>query len=185
MTTTIERRDTGWGFAPGDEIAPGLLAQELLGGGTRYEAYVAFDERLYRPVVVKVLRPGRLTDVGAVRGLQGEAEVLASVNHPAVARLLQPGLDAERPHIVLELEDGPRLSTLIRRFGPLARFALAEVFFRNPGQVLSREQLLSLVWGYDRDPGSNVVDVYVGYLRKKLGDGTIETVRGMGYRLVA
>ena len=63
-------------------------------------------------------------------------------------------------------------------------FALAEVFFRNPGQVLSREQLLSLVWGYDRDPGSNVVDVYVGYLRKKLGEGAIETVRGMGYRLV-
>ena len=62
-------------------------------------------------------------------------------------------------------------------------FALAEVFFRNPGQVLSREQLLSLVWGYDRDPGSNVVDVYVGYLRKKLGEGLVETVRGMGYRL--
>ena len=62
-------------------------------------------------------------------------------------------------------------------------FVLAEVFFRNPGQVLSREQLLSLVWGYDRDPGSNVVDVYVGYLRRKLGDGVISTVRGMGYRL--
>jgi DNA-binding response OmpR family regulator len=62
-------------------------------------------------------------------------------------------------------------------------FALAEVFFRNPGQVLSREQLLSLVWGYDRDPGSNVVDVYVGYLRRKLGDGLIGTARGMGYRL--
>jgi DNA-binding response OmpR family regulator len=64
-------------------------------------------------------------------------------------------------------------------------FALAEVFFRHAGQVLSREQLLSLVWGYDRDPGSNVVDVYVGYLRKKLGDDAIETVRGMGYRLQA
>jgi DNA-binding response OmpR family regulator len=62
-------------------------------------------------------------------------------------------------------------------------FALAEVFFRNAGHVLSREQLLSLVWGYDRDPGSNVVDVYVGYLRKKFGDGVITTVRGMGYRL--
>jgi DNA-binding response OmpR family regulator len=62
-------------------------------------------------------------------------------------------------------------------------FALAEVFFRNAGQVLSREQLLSFVWGYDRDPGSNVVDVYVGYLRKKLGDDVIATVRGMGYRL--
>jgi DNA-binding response OmpR family regulator len=62
-------------------------------------------------------------------------------------------------------------------------FALAETFFRHPGQVLSREQLLSQVWGYDYDPGSNVVDVYVGYLRKKLGEGRISTVRGMGYRL--
>jgi DNA-binding response OmpR family regulator len=64
-------------------------------------------------------------------------------------------------------------------------FALAETFFRNPGQVLSREQLLSLVWGYDRDPGSNVVDVYVGYLRRKLGNDLIVTARGMGYRLDA
>ena len=64
-------------------------------------------------------------------------------------------------------------------------FALAEVFLRNPGQVLSREQLLSQVWGYDFDPGSNVVDVYVRYLRKKLGADRIETVRGMGYRLSA
>lgn len=62
-------------------------------------------------------------------------------------------------------------------------FALAETFFRHPGQVLSRQQLLSNVWGYDFDPGSNVVDVYVGYLRKKVGKDRIETVRGMGYRL--
>jgi len=62
-------------------------------------------------------------------------------------------------------------------------FTLAETFFRHPGQVLSREQLLSHVWGYDYDPGSNVVDVYVGYLRKKLGGKNIKTVRGMGYRL--
>jgi DNA-binding response OmpR family regulator len=62
-------------------------------------------------------------------------------------------------------------------------FSMAELFFRHPAQVLSREQLLSNVWGYDFDPGSNVVDVYVGYLRKKLGKGRIKTVRGMGYRL--
>jgi DNA-binding response OmpR family regulator len=62
-------------------------------------------------------------------------------------------------------------------------FSMAELFFRHPSQVLSREQLLSNVWGYDFDPGSNVVDVYVGYLRKKLGKGRIRTVRGMGYRL--
>lgn len=64
-------------------------------------------------------------------------------------------------------------------------FLLAETLFRHAGQVLSREQLLSHVWGYDYDPGSNVVDVYVGYLRRKLGPATIATVRGMGYRLEA
>jgi two-component system, OmpR family, response regulator len=62
-------------------------------------------------------------------------------------------------------------------------FALADAFFRHPGQVLSREQLLSHVWGYDFDPGSNIVDVYVGYLRRKLGKDRITSVRGMGYRL--
>jgi len=62
-------------------------------------------------------------------------------------------------------------------------FALTEVFLRHPGQVLTREQLLSHVWGYDFDPGSNVVDVYVRYLRMKLGEHVVETVRGIGYRL--
>ena len=61
-------------------------------------------------------------------------------------------------------------------------FRMAEFFLLNVGQVLSREQLLSHVWDYDFDPGSNVVDVYVGYLRKKFGAATIATVRGMGYR---
>lgn len=63
-------------------------------------------------------------------------------------------------------------------------FALAEQFLSHPEQVLSREQLLSRVWGFDFDPGSNVVDVYVRYLRGKIGAERIETVRGMGYRLV-
>ena len=62
-------------------------------------------------------------------------------------------------------------------------FTLAEAFLAHPGQVLSREQLLSRVWGFDYDPGSNVVDVYVGYLRRKMGSDHIITVRGMGYRL--
>ncbi|TFD79375.1 response regulator transcription factor [Cryobacterium sp. Sr8] len=62
-------------------------------------------------------------------------------------------------------------------------FGLAEEFIRHPEQVLSREQLLSRVWGLDYDPGSNVVEVYVRYLRAKIGADRIETVRGMGYRL--
>lgn len=63
-------------------------------------------------------------------------------------------------------------------------FSLIEVFLRNAGHVLSREQLLSHVWGYDHDPSSNVVEVYVRYLRNKIGPARIRTVRGAGYRLV-
>ncbi|HAZ44768.1 MAG TPA: DNA-binding response regulator [Cyanobacteria bacterium UBA11369] len=62
-------------------------------------------------------------------------------------------------------------------------FALMEMFLRHPEQALSRDRLLEHVWGYDYDPGSNIVDVYVGYLRKKLKGDYIETVRGIGYKL--
>ena len=62
-------------------------------------------------------------------------------------------------------------------------FALLETFMRNPERVLSRMELLSSAWGYDFDPNSNVVDVYVRYLRNKVGTDSIETVRGAGYRL--
>ncbi|MBO3083528.1 response regulator transcription factor [Cellulomonas fengjieae] len=63
-------------------------------------------------------------------------------------------------------------------------FALAETFLRHPGDVLTRERLLSEVWGFDFDPGSNVVDVYVRYLRRKVGAEHFDTVRGVGYRLI-
>ncbi len=62
-------------------------------------------------------------------------------------------------------------------------FSLAETFMQHPDQILSREQLLSRVWGYDYDPGTNIVDVYVANLRRKLGHDVIETRRGAGYRL--
>lgn len=62
-------------------------------------------------------------------------------------------------------------------------FALLELLMRHQGQVLTRQQMLSHVWGYDYDPGSNVVDVFVRALRRKVGAERIGTVRGMGYRL--
>ena len=62
-------------------------------------------------------------------------------------------------------------------------FSLLEVFMRRPGEVLSRFQLLEHAWDYDYENRSNVVDVYVRYLRKKIGAEAIETVRGAGYRL--
>ncbi len=62
-------------------------------------------------------------------------------------------------------------------------FILLDILMRHANQVLSRENLLNYVWGYSYDPSSNIVDVYIGYLRKKLGNDFIETVRGVGYRL--
>ncbi|MDO4612984.1 MAG: response regulator transcription factor [Actinomycetaceae bacterium] len=62
-------------------------------------------------------------------------------------------------------------------------FTMLQAFIEHPDQVLTRTQLLDLVWGFDYDPGSNVVDVYVRYLRLKIGMKRIATVRGIGYRL--
>ena len=111
--------ETGWGFAEGDAITPELTAMRLLGGGSAYEAYLAFDEITYAPVVVKVVRPDQVRDAGSLRGLRREVEALTTVNHPVVVRALRHQLEGERPHLVLEQVDGPRLSSLIRRHGPL------------------------------------------------------------------
>jgi DNA-binding response OmpR family regulator len=86
--------------------------------------------------------------------------------------------------------DGVRLD-LIRHEATIAgrtvslstrEFSLLRVFVSHPGQVLSRQELLSMAWGMDFDPGTNLVDVYVGYLRRKLGEPVIQTARGSGYR---
>lgn len=111
--------DECWNFREGDQITPELTAMRLLGGGSAYEAYLAFDEITYAPVVVKVVRPTELGDERTLRGLEREAAALDQANHPVVVRRLRHELDGERPHLVLENIDGPRLSTLIRRYGPL------------------------------------------------------------------
>lgn len=108
-----------WGFAEGDEITPELITVQLLGGGSAYEAYLAFDELTHGPVVVKVLRPGRVADDSSREGLRREVEALAVLNHPVVVRGLRHSHDGPRPHLVLEQVDGPRLSSLVRRYGPL------------------------------------------------------------------
>ena len=98
--------------------------------------------------------------------------------------------DAEREPTVLEvgrvtLDLRTRRAAVDGRTVELTarEFTMLETLMRHSDQVLSREQLLSHVWGYDYEPGSNVVEVYIGYLRRKLGEAVIETARGMGYRL--
>jgi len=144
------------------------------------------------PVIILTARSG-VADT--VAGLEGGAddymtkpfsfeELLARVK----VRLRDPGSPeaSELRAGIVALELKTRKARVGEKEVELSarEFILAETFLRHPGQVLSREQLLSNVWGYDFDPGSNVVDVYVGYLRRKLGKDLIETVRGMGYRLV-
>ncbi len=117
--TPRARGQVGWNLVEGEAITPELTAVRLLGGGAAYEAYLAFDEVTYSPVVVKLVRPDQVEDASTLRGLRREAHALAEVNHPVVVRGLRHEAEGERPHLVLEHVDGPRLSSLIRRHGPL------------------------------------------------------------------
>jgi eukaryotic-like serine/threonine-protein kinase len=106
-----------WAFAEGDEIAPRRRAVSLLGGGNRYEAWLAWDEHLRALVVAKVIRPDQTGDPGARSTLAREAAMLTRLSHPLLVRSFGADPDGPRPHLVLEYVEGPRLSTLIRRFG--------------------------------------------------------------------
>ena len=150
------------------------------------------EERVRTPVIILTARD---TVGDTVAGLEGGAddymtkpfrfeELLARVR-------LRLRAGESTPEVSVLVTDGVSLDLRTRRakvdgqtIDLTAReFLLLELFLRHPGQVLSREQILSHVWGYDFDPGSNIVDVYVRALRKKLGADCIGTVRGMGYRL--
>jgi len=112
--------EPGWEFGEGDEIVPGRYALRLLGGGYRYEAYLTWDEELLAVVVVKILRPDRVKDPSALRGLGIELEALRSLQHPVILRCFDADLEGPRPHLAVEFLEGPRLSTLLRKYGALA-----------------------------------------------------------------
>jgi serine/threonine-protein kinase len=106
-----------WRFRQGEEIAPGRYAVRLLGGGRRYQAYLTWDEERLTLVATKIVRPHLTEDPTTLAGLAGEVRALSALDHPAIVRSFDAVLDGARPHLVLEFLDGPRLSTLIRRFG--------------------------------------------------------------------
>ena len=148
------------------------------------------DRGMTAPVVILTARDGVHS---TVEGLEGGAddyvtkpfrfeELLARIRARLRAGSETPSVleagDARLDLRTRKIHVGDRTEELTAR-----EFALAEMLFRHPGQVLSREQILDRVWGYDHDPRSNIVDVYIGYLRRKLGKEMIRSERGMGYRL--
>jgi two-component system, OmpR family, copper resistance phosphate regulon response regulator CusR len=190
-TTVTEDGQDALGLADSDEFDLLVLDVGLPGrdGFSVLRELRARGRRL--PIVILTARDS-VEDT--VTGLEGGAddyvpkpfrfeELLARVrarlreDHVAETTVLRVG-EASLDLRTRRLTVGDRTVELTAR-----EFAMADMFFRHPGQVLSREQLLSHVWGYDYDPGSNVVEVYVRYLRQKLGESWITTVRGMGYRL--
>ncbi len=135
-----------------------------------------------------------------VAGLQAGADdylvkpfALAELTARLNALLRRRGSDGAAPIVVGDLIVDPRRHLVTRggrELEPTRReFDLIEVFARHPGQVLSREQLLTQVWGYASDVETNVVDVFVGYVRRKLEAGgaprMLHTVRGVGWVLRA
>ncbi len=149
----------------------------------------ARGERL--PVIILTARAGVADTVAGLEGGADDYVTKPFVFDELLARVKARLRDQGTPEQLELAAGGVSLDLMTRRALvngaevelSAREFILAETLFRHPGQVLSRQQLLSTVWGYDFDPGSNIVDVYVGYLRKKLGKDLIETVRGMGYRL--
>jgi serine/threonine protein kinase len=118
-TDAVPPEESRWGFEEGDEIAPGRTVLKLLGGGFRYEAYLAWEERLLTPVVIKVVRPGLVADRHTLEGLAAEVSMLERLDHPVLLRSFGADLEGPRPHVVLEHLEGPRLSSLLKKYGPL------------------------------------------------------------------
>lgn len=143
------------------------------------------------PVIILTARDSRVDTVAGLEGGANDYMAKPFGFDELLARVRLRLRDASHfggstiEHGGLSLDTRTRRATVEGRQIELSarEFGLAEEFLRHPDQVLSREQLLSRVWGFDFDPGSNVVDVYVRYLRGKFGAERIETVRGMGYRL--
>ena len=145
MATTASRNQKStWSFGVGDEIVPGRTMQTLLGGGERFEAYVAWNHRLMTPTVIKILRPGYVDNERARRSVAREGELLGRLQHPGLTRLFDMDAAGERPFMEIEYVEGPRLSTLIRRHGrlnpeqafPLGRQLAATLHFLHAEGIL-------------------------------------------------
>ena len=117
MTPSTER--ASWEFEEGAEIAPGRTILQRLGGGSRFEVHLVWDDRWFAVMVAKLLRPDQAGDERALGELRAEAEILGRLAHPVLLRGFDAVLDGPHPHVLVEHLEGPTLRRLIRKGGPL------------------------------------------------------------------
>lgn len=144
-----------WNFAPDTEIAAGRWILEQLGGGNRYEVFLVWDEKLFSPVVAKVVRPDRVEDERVLRAFRREAELLDRLSHPVLVRGFGALLDGPYPHLLIEELEGPTLRRLIDRHGPLPLEQLVPLALHVASALhyLSTEQVVH----FDVKPGNVVM----------------------------
>ncbi|HUF85108.1 MAG TPA: serine/threonine-protein kinase [Acidimicrobiia bacterium] len=157
MSAQAPREKQSWNLEDGDEIAQGRFVVERMGGGRRYEAYLAWDEHLLTLTVAKILRPDRVEDPKAAQALRREADFLSRLAHPVLVRGFDAVYDGPYPHLLLEYLDGANLRQLLRRHGPLPLEQLLPVAINVCAALhyLAAEQVVHL----DVKPGNIVVGV--------------------------
>ncbi|HLM25906.1 MAG TPA: serine/threonine-protein kinase [Thermoleophilaceae bacterium] len=119
METAMAAEAASWGFEEGDEIAPGRSVLRVLGGGSRFEVMLVWDDRLFAIMVAKVIRPDQADSSKALRELSEEAAALERLAHPVLVRGFDAVLEGPHPHVLIEHLEGPTLRRLIRKGGPL------------------------------------------------------------------
>ena len=132
------------------------MLRRLAGGGD-YEVYLVWDDWLSAPAAAKLIRPDRRHDDGPRRRLAREADLLTRLLHPALPRCFDVDLDAEVPHILLELIEGPAVNSLVRRYGALDTSQVLSIGVQIAGVLhfLARHELVHL----DVKPGNVVMSL--------------------------
>jgi eukaryotic-like serine/threonine-protein kinase len=146
-----------WNFEPDTPIAEGRWILKQLGGGNRYEVFLVWDEKLFAPVVAKILRPDRLENERARDALRREAELLERLAHPVLVRGFGAVLDGPHPHVLIEDLEGPTLRRLLKRHGALPLEQLIPLAL-NIASALHYLESESVVH-FDVKPGNIIMSV--------------------------
>jgi eukaryotic-like serine/threonine-protein kinase len=140
------RGKSSWGFEEGDALSSGRTILRPIGGGSRYEVYLVWDEVLFAICVAKTLRPDQVEDERALRDIRLEAELLDRVAHPVIVRGFDLVLEGPHPHLMIEHFEGPSLRRLIKKGGPLPLAQLLPLALHIAGalQYLSTQEIVHL-----------------------------------------